>query len=319
MSVSPMYVAVEPEAFQLRQFLDKLRGTLFPQGKDPESEHRIHITGSNASLSDVIDRANTFSMFAPKQLIICELSKAPTEKQEQQLLNYAENPSEQNTLVVILSKLDKRKKLYKSLKKQNALLELPKPKAYEMPGWATRICHERGWKISSRAAALLSEHIGDDLSRMASELEKLSLYVHPKQEIAEKDVLEMTVKTSGDHVFAFTDQVMEKKKKAALTSLHYLLASGTPALVLMGMLARHLRILIQTFEAIERKVPKAAMAQDIGVPPFTLARYETQCRGLRKKDCHRFLSRLQKLDRDLKSTGISPNLLIEQTVRSMAS
>ncbi|MCB0326187.1 MAG: DNA polymerase III subunit delta [Bdellovibrionales bacterium] len=313
----PVYVAIEAESYQMRCFVEELQQKLYPQGD--HQQHKQQFDLKTDSIDQVFDAANTLSMFSPHTLIFCKSSKALNEKQEEKLLQHLENAGSQSTVVFELQKLDKRKKLYKALAKAQVLLEFTKPKAHEMQSWASKMAIKRGLQIESKAANLLAEHIGDDIPRMHSELEKLELFIHPDKNITQNHVLAMTVKTSGDHVFAFTDQMIEKKSAKALTALHFLLAEGTPALMLVGMIARHLRILIRTFEALERRIPRPGLAKEIGIPPFTVARYESQCRKISKKDCYRYLGDLARLDRELKSTGLPSSLLLEQTVRQISS
>ena len=57
---------------------------------------------------------------------------------------------------------------------------------------------------------------------------------------------------------AFTDQVVEKKIADALGTLSHLLEEGTPILVLTGMLARHLRMLVKTKDALKGRARAAS-------------------------------------------------------------
>ena len=167
------------------------------------------------------------------------------------------------------------------------------------------------------AQQTLIDSIGADLALLDGNLEKLSIYLHPETKANEKHVQELVLQTAGDNIFAWTDQVLENKNGEALTTLHHLLASGTPPLILVSMLARHVRMLLQTKSHLATGRPRAQLAPSLGVPPFVVHRYVEQAGRLTEDTLTRSISSLRRLDHDLKSTGHPPRMLLERAIGQM--
>src|SRR5690606_32901797 len=68
----------------------------------------------------------------------------------------------------------------------------------------------KGWSITDKAAALISEYVGNELSRIVNELEKLFIVVQSGQQINEKHV-EDNIGISKDYnVFELSNAILER-------------------------------------------------------------------------------------------------------------
>jgi DNA polymerase-3 subunit delta len=115
-------------------------------------------------------------------------------------------------------------------------------------------------------------------------------------------------------VFAFTDQVINRDLKKAYPTLSHLMEEGTVPLVLLSMLVRHYRILLKVHDGLARRLPSAQLGGYAGVPPFLIQRYTDQAKKINMAKCRTSLKRLQKLDKEFKSTGLSNKILLEQAI-----
>jgi DNA polymerase-3 subunit delta len=171
--------------------------------------------------------------------------------------------------------------------------------------------------FTPRAKLILAEAVGTDLDLLDQEVEKLALFVAPETTIAEDAVSELVLETTSGNIFEFTDQVAEKKMGDALQTMDHLINTGTPPLVLLTMLARHLRILWKAHHHIKIRTGRHELPGVLGVPPFAVSRYVDQARGFQVGGLRRALAELTRLDRDLKSSGLPPKFLMERTLRTI--
>lgn len=111
----------------------------------------------------------------------------------------------------------------------------------ESAQWIDQIAKEFEITVDRDGKAALIKAIGCNLSQTHSELEKLKLYIHPETKVLKKHVDELVLKTSGDDVFAFTDQVINRDLKKAYPTLAHLMEEGTVPLVLLTMLVPSLQ------------------------------------------------------------------------------
>jgi len=134
--------------------------------------------GKEVNISQLKELCLRFPMMS--ELSITVLREAQELKKGlDELIPYMENPNKTNILVVCYKygKLDGRGKLYKVLKNSNVccLMEEKKIRDDMIPGWIEQYLKKRGFSITKRAILLLNEYLGNDLSKVVNELEKLIL------------------------------------------------------------------------------------------------------------------------------------------------
>lgn len=309
------YLLEESEAYQEKKFLESLRKKTFGNATHPEI---INFDLKTNSFDDVLSAANTFSMFSSTRMMFVVQHKDLKEEDEEALLKYIDAPNPTTTIVWKTKKLDKRKRFAKQMIAKKVLQSFPPPKPQDMPGFIDEMSTELGVTLDRDAKGGMIEAVGTNLSQTYQELEKLKLYVYPSTKIQKKDVDALVLKTSGDDVFAFTDQVIQKNLGKAFQTLDHLMEEGTVPLVLLSMLVRHYRILLKIHDGISRKIPSMQMASFAALPPFLVQRYMDQARKVKKDECQVALTTLQHLDRDFKSTGLPNKILLERALLKLS-
>lgn len=310
------YLLEESEAYQEKKFLESLRKKIFGEIKNPDITSFDLKTNS---FDDVMGAANTFSMFSSNRMIFVQQHKDLKEDDEETLLKYIDAPNPTTTIVWKTKKLDKRKRFAKQIVAKKVLQSFPAPKPQDMPTFIDEITAELGVAMDRDAKGAMIEAVGTNLSQTFQELEKLKLYVYPEKKIMKKDIDALVLKTSGDDVFAFTDQVIQKNLGKAFATLEHLMTEGTVPLVMLSMLARHYRILLKIHDGLIRKIPQMQMASFAAIPPFLIQRYVDQAKKVKRDECQRAISTLQNLDRDFKSTGLGNKILLERALLKLAS
>lgn len=312
--IEPFYLLEQSEPYQEKKFLSSVQAQLFGTAKPDVQNFDL----KEHSFDQILEAANTFSMFSQVRLIIVQQHKDLKEDQEEALLHYIDQPTAMTTIIWKIKKLDKRKRFSKQIAAKKVLMSFTAPKPFEMSVWLDQIATDVKIKLDREAKSTMVEYVGTNLSQIEKELEKLKLYIHPETTILKKHVEAMVLKTSGDDVFAFTDQVIGKDLKKAYSTLAHLLEDGTVPLVLLSMLVRHYRILLKIHDGTKRRLPSGQLAGYAGIPPFLIQRYQDQTRKVSMQQCHRAIELLQKLDRDFKSTGLSNKILLESTILQLA-
>ena len=127
--------------------------------------------GADVNADTIITTARRFPMMAERQLVV--LKEAQAMKTLEQLSLYCQNPLDSTVLVILMrGTADKRKALYKSVLKNGVIVESPQLRDYEIPKWTIAYYREQGLEIDPEAA-LLGEHAGTDLGKIAVETGKL--------------------------------------------------------------------------------------------------------------------------------------------------
>lgn len=312
MNLKPIYVLTGTEPLLQRMFIEDLKAKVFPSG--PQGFNDDQLDGRERSWAEIFDLANTFPMFADRRMITVRNASDFKAEDEKVWMDYLDNPPVHTVLVVQSDKLDKRKKVTKALDKSGFIHDLLPPKPAAMPGWVDKLASAKNIRVEPKARMALLDALGTNLTRVDLELDKLAWFVHPEQTVGDRAVAELVLKSSGDTIFEFTDQVMEGHTQEALTTLAFLMSEGTPALVILSMILRHVRILMKAKEALLNPKAASSLAQVLSVPPFLVQKYAEQSKRLSNVQLQAMLDRLLELDLDFKSTGLSERQLLERFI-----
>lgn len=131
------------------------------------------IYGQDTDIRKVINLARSFPINAQYRVIIV--------KEAQKILSmddlsfYLQKPANSTILVIChkYKKLDARKKVTKDLEAMKALFSFDKLYDYQIPDFIENYVQEKGAKIESKAKSIIAEYLGNDLQKVANELDKL--------------------------------------------------------------------------------------------------------------------------------------------------
>src|SRR5213080_3415038 len=129
-----------------------------------------------------------YPMFSERQVVI--IKEAQDLKGIEKLESYVEKPLSSTLLFVAYKgkKIDGRTKLAKLLKDKSVLLTSKKLYDNELPEWTNGLVKQKGYTITNKALLLLIDHIGNDLSRLNNEIDKLVLNLQTGKNITEDDI-----------------------------------------------------------------------------------------------------------------------------------
>ena len=189
-----------------------------------EAEAGFNLTvfyGRDADWTAVVNACRRYPMFAERQVVV--LKEAQHMKEIEKLESYVENPLSSTIFVVgYKSKsLDKRTKLSKLLKQHAEVFLSEKLKDYKINEWIREMVMSKGYTISSKAVVLLEEHIGNDLNRMANEIDKLSVNLKGRSEITDDDIEKFIGISKEYNVFELQAAIAKKDLPKAITIIKY--------------------------------------------------------------------------------------------------
>lgn len=190
----------------------------------PESEASFNLTifyGRDADWASVINACKRYPMFAERQVVL--LKEAQHMKEIDKLESYIESPLVSTIFVVgYKSKsLDKRTKLYKLLGKHAEVFNSAKIKEEKVHEWIAELVKSKGYTIHPKSISLLEEHIGNDLSRIANEVDKLSVNLKDKKNIDEDDIEKYIGISKEYNVFELLAAIAKKDLSRAIQIINY--------------------------------------------------------------------------------------------------
>ena len=190
----------------------------------PESEASFNLSvfyGKDANWSDVVNACMRYPMFAEKQVVL--LKEAQQMKDLDKLENYIERPLGSTIFIVSYKEktLDKRTKLYKTIKKDGEVFTSEKIRDYKLVEWVTDYLKSQDFTMTPRAVGLITEHLGNDLNRIVNELEKLTLNLGERKSINEDDIEKYVGVSKEYNVFELQDALSKKDLAKAIRIIQY--------------------------------------------------------------------------------------------------
>jgi len=189
-----------------------------------EAESGFNLTvfyGKDADWTELLNACKRYPMFAERQVVL--LKEAQHMREIDKLESYFDNPLA-STIFVVAYKgktFDKRKTLFKSIKKSAEIFNSEKVKEYKLAAWITEYVQSCGYKINSKAVNLLEEHLGNDLGRITNEIEKLTLNLKGSKEITDDDIEKYIGISKEYNAFELQAAIAKKDLAKALTIIQY--------------------------------------------------------------------------------------------------
>ena len=241
-----------------------------------ESEAGFNLTvfyGRDAAWTDVINACRRYPMFSEKQVVV--LKEAQSMKDIEKLESYIEKPLPSTLFFVAYKnkKLDGRTKLAKILKEKAVLFTTKKLYDNALPEWTSELVKSKGYSISNKALFLLIDHIGNDLSRLNNEVDKLVLNLANRKNITEDDIENFVGISKEFNVFELQQAIASKDLYKAIRIIQYFGANpkAAPLQLLFPSLYNFFSKVLMVYAVPARAEKPVAAA--IGVHPFFVKDY----------------------------------------------
>lgn len=228
---SPVYWLEGEEDYYIDRVMDYAEHHLLP-----ESEAQFNLTvfyGRDADWAAVINACRRYPMFAERQVVL--LKEAQFMKDIEKLEGYMTAPLTTTVLIIGYKgkTFDKRTKLYKVLQSHAEILSTKKIPDGKMQEWIIELAKSKGYGIRPKSAALLEEHIGNDLSRIANEIDKLSVNLQDKKTIDEDDIEKYIGISKEYNVFELQAAIAKKDLARSVKIINYFEANPKAAAIQM--------------------------------------------------------------------------------------
>jgi len=230
----PLYLLHGEEPYYIDAVSDYIEQNALSEGEKSFNQTVLYGRDTNAlSLLDILRR---YPMMSNYQVVI--LKEAQAFKDLDKLESYFENPMKSTVFVVCYKykSLDKRTRAYKQLSSKGVTLESKKLYDNQIPAFIDQLAKEMKLDISDDAAEMLAEYLGNDLSKIMNELQKLTLNVQDR--ITPQHIEKFIGISKEYNVFEFTKALVMKDRNKVFRITKYFEQnpkSSEPVMIL-GML-----------------------------------------------------------------------------------
>lgn len=303
--IHPIYFLMGEESF----FIDQISAFIETSVLD-ETQRGFDQTvlyGKDTTVDDIISIAKRYPMIATRQVVIVKEAQNLSRTIEQ-LLPYVNNPQQTTTLVFCYKykSIDKRKALYKALSKSHVVFESNKIYDSKIPSFISGVLQNRNLKITPKASYLLADFLGNDLSKISNELEKLQLVIGATDTIT-PELIQENIGISKDYNnFELQKAIAQLNRKKAYQIVRYFSENTNqhPMVVTVATLYSFFTKLM-TLHTVTDRNPKS-LSRAIGVNPYFLDDYVTAAKNFPMRRISGVFQTLRIMD--TKSKGVDANL-----------
>ncbi len=194
---SPIYILMGEESYFIDRICDALANSVLPE--EEREFNQFVVFGSDVTAAQVADMARELPMMSEYKVVI--VKEAQNIKNTDDLERYFDRPSPQTILVYCHKNgnVDKRKKFTQKAEAAGVVFESAKVSDRELPGFVEAFLKVRGATIDQRTAMIIAESIGKDLSRLASELDKLCLALPDNDRRVTPELVEQSIGVSKEY------------------------------------------------------------------------------------------------------------------------
>ncbi len=199
-------------------------------------------------IKDIIEDANTVSLFDSNKVIIVENSYIFTKNDKKDkniviLEEYLKNKNSFTTLIFITNdKIDTTKKIVKLFKENGIIKEFTSPK--NINDIIKKLFDD--YSISNSTIDLLVKKSGNNIEILYQEIEKLKIYKLDDKVILDKDINDLASTSYNIDIYKFVDSIINKNKKDALRMYKVLLKINEEPIKLIALIASKFRLMYQT-------------------------------------------------------------------------
>lgn len=300
---SPIYFLVgERETFFVDLIANKIENTVLTEEEKAFNQSVLY--GKDVTIEDVVGQAKQYPMMAEHRVIIVREAQSLL-KSIENLLSYVEQPQQSTILVfcVKYKKMDGRLKVTKSLKKKAVYFETKPLYENQVPQWISETLSASGYSITPKASEMLVEFLGNNLSHIYKELEKLQ-HVLPAGSKITPELIEENIGISKDfNNFELTKAIGVKDEMKAQQIVAYFSqnSKNQPIILTIAQLNSFFNKLLR-FHALKDK-SQASASRALGVNPYFIKDYNFAAQNYSMKKSSQAIALIREAD--MKSKGVN--------------
>ena len=217
---APVYILMGDESYYIDQIADAIANSVLK----PEEQdfNQTILFGADVTAAQVVDIAKGYPMMSSHRVVI--VKEAQNVKSLDALEKYLVNPMS-TTILVWCHKnglIDKRKKVVAKAESVGIVFESKKKRDYELNTFINKYLKAKNVQIDAKSSDMIAEHVGADLSRLVSELDKIILSLDDKNRIITPEMVEQKIGISKEfNTFELRSAIINKDVYKANLIINY--------------------------------------------------------------------------------------------------
>jgi DNA polymerase-3 subunit delta len=296
------------------------------------------LEGKTATPTDILEALEQGSLFEKSRVVVVEgllarfsKSEAPRKPAKSKKRGRTEHDvmeewepfvlrvgslAEDSVLVLIDAELKGANPLLKMLSPLGEVTQCMPLRGEDLDRWVVQRVASRGGRIGYDTAHRLTALAGADLWMLTSEIEKLVVYADGAP-IRSEMVDDMAAAGPAPSIFMLVDAIVERNEQLARRRLDDMYNKGLSAGYVFTMVARQLRLVAQSREALDRRGEQTLAGELAGLQPFALQRVTQQAKRYSETQAREALECVVAADRAIKSGIYADRMALEMLITDL--
>ena len=304
---APVYFLQGEETFYIDLISDYIESNALTESE--RSFNQVVMYGKDVTMASILTNARRFPMMAERQVVIVkEAQDIPDLNKDigaKLLLDYL-TKQVPSTVLVFCHKhktLDKRRELGKKIDQYAVMLNTKKLYENQLPEFVYEYIHDKKVTMDQQAVQVLCEYVGNDLHRMANEIDKLTISLPESGSISVDQVMNQVGVSKDYNVFELQKAILRRDPVLANKIVNYFESNTkkNPMIPVVAFLYAFFSKLLMASQVADKS--EKGLASELKVSPYALRDYTL---ALRQFPLPKIIDNLASIkDADLKLKGVN--------------
>jgi DNA polymerase-3 subunit delta len=304
---APVYFLQGEETFYIDLISDYVENNVLSDAE--KGFNQVVVYGKDVNMAAVLTHARRFPMMAERQVVIVkeaqDIQDIGKETGSKLLLDYLARPVP-STLLVFCHKnktLDKRRELGKKIDQLTVCISTKKIYDNQLPEFVKEYANDKKLSIDDRGVIALCEFVGNDLHRLANEMDKLAINLAPGESISAEKVMNQVGVSKEYNIFELQKAIIQKDTLLANKIVNYFESNTkkNPIIPVVAFLFSFFSKLLVASQAKDKS--DKGLASELKISPYAVRDYSF---ALRQYPLPRILANIGYLkEADLKLKGVN--------------
>ena len=304
---APVYFLQGEETFYIDLISDYVEQHVLSDSE--KSFNQVVVYGKDVAMATILTHARRFPMMAERQVVIVkeaqEIQDLGKETGGKLLLDYLTR-AVPSTVLVFCHKhksLDKRKELGKKIDQLAVTVNTKKVYDNQLPEFVSEYCADKKIGIDDRAIQTLCEYVGNDLHRLANEVDKLSLALKPGETIRPEQVMNQVGVSKEYNIFELQKAILQRDPVQANKIVNYFESNTkkNPMIPVVAYLFSFFSKLLAATQAEDKS--EKGLVSALKISPYGARDYSL---ALRQYTADKIIENISSLkEADLKLKGVN--------------
>jgi DNA polymerase-3 subunit delta len=304
---NPVYFLQGEESYFIDLISDYIEAHALSEAE--KGFNQVVVYGKDVTMATVLTHARRFPMMSEFQVVLVkeaqEIQDLNKEIGAKLLLEYLKQPVP-STILVFCHKhktLDKRRELGKNIDKLTTSVTTKKLYDNQLPDFVSEYARDKKLIIEDRAVLAICEFVGNDLNRIANEIDKLMISLQPGESITAERVMAQVGISKEYNIFELQKAILQKDSFTVAKIVNYVEANTkkNPMIPIVAFLYSFFSKLLLATQAADKS--EKGLASALKVSPYAIRDYSL---ALRQYSPIKILDNISLLkEADLKLKGVN--------------